>query len=265
MREAGTRGILYPQIGSKHFHLSRHAPPEDLAPFVEGHWLVRWDLESEPYETQTLPFPAVNLVIQAGRSAVHGVMTRRFTRLLEGRGGAVGTRFTPGGFSPFVGREMAELTDRTLGLADVFGPGASSLEEAVLACDDEREQCARVQAFLRERLPPRDPEADLATRVVRMAMEDPSVARVEELAARAAMSPRALQRLFRKCVGVTPKWTIQRFRIQEAADRVGRGERVDWPALALELGYFDQAHFSKDFKSQVGRSPAQYAALCEKA
>jgi AraC-like DNA-binding protein len=32
--------------------------------------------------------------------------------------------------------------------------------------------------------------------------------------------------------------------------------------LALDLGYFDQAHFIKDFKAVVGRSPAEYAAMC---
>ena len=33
----------------------------------------------------------------------------------------------------------------------------------------------------------------------------------------------------------------------------------DWPRLALELGYFDQAHFIKAFKAAIGRSPAEYA------
>ena len=33
----------------------------------------------------------------------------------------------------------------------------------------------------------------------------------------------------------------------------------DWAGLALDLGYFDQAHFIKAFKAVVGRSPADYA------
>ena len=37
---------------------------------------------------------------------------------------------------------------------------------------------------------------------------------------------------------------------------------VDWSALAQELGYFDQAHFIRDFKAQIGRTPAAYAAAC---
>ncbi len=47
--------------------------------------------------------------------------------------------------------------------------------------------------------------------------------------------------------------------IQEAADRLVRGEDTDLPKLALDLGYFDQAHFIKDFKMMIGISPGEYS------
>jgi transcriptional regulator GlxA family with amidase domain len=80
---------------------------------------------------------------------------------------------------------------------------------------------------------------------------------VEELGRLAGYSKRTLQRLFREYVGVTPKWVLSRFRLHEAADRMADGEH-DWPRLALELGFFDQAHFIKAFKAVIGRSPADY-------
>ena len=51
---------------------------------------------------------------------------------------------------------------------------------------------------------------------------------------------------------------LERIRLHEAAERMAEGEG-DWAALALDLGYFDQAHFIKAFKAVVGRSPAEYA------
>ena len=57
---------------------------------------------------------------------------------------------------------------------------------------------------------------------------------------------------------MTPKWVLQRIRLHEAAERMADGEG-DWASLALDLGYFDQAHFIKAFKAVVGRSPADYA------
>ena len=50
--------------------------------------------------------------------------------------------------------------------------------------------------------------------------------------------------------------------MHEVCERVRSGAPASWPDLAQELGYFDQAHFIRDFKSQVGRTPAQYAAMC---
>ena len=51
----------------------------------------------------------------------------------------------------------------------------------------------------------------------------------------------------------------KRYRLHEAAERVAKGEEPDWSRLALELGYFDQAHFIKDFKSIIGKTPLEYA------
>ena len=65
--------------------------------------------------------------------------------------------------------------------------------------------------------------------------------------------------MFNDYVGVSPKWVIQRYRLQEAAERLAEGRATSLETLALELGFFDQAHFCRDFKALVGRTPAEYA------
>jgi AraC-like DNA-binding protein len=257
-------GILNPRVGATRFHIARHPPSEDLAFFVERHWIVRWDLRGrEPYPQETLPHPCVNLVLEKDRSAVHGVGTRKFSVLLEGEGQVVGTKFKPGAFYPFVRYPVSELTDRSLSLRQAFGgDDCDALGPAVLARRDDREQIALVEDFLRPRLPERDENVATVVRIVKLALECRAINRVSDLAARIDLSARTLERLFRRYVGVSPKWVIRRFRLHEAADRVAGGAAVDWAALAHDLGYCDQAHFSRDFKAQVGRSPAAYAAMC---
>jgi AraC-like DNA-binding protein len=258
------RGILDPRAGEAHFQLTRHLPAEDLSFFVERYWVVRWDLRGRaPHPQETLPHPSVNLVIGTARPGVHGILTQRFHVLLEGRGQVVGTKFRPGAFYPFVRVPQSDFTDRTLPLSGVFGREGEALESAVLAAEgDDRRQIDHIETFLRARLPERDPNVALLGDVVRLALEQRSITRVEALAAQAGLPPRTLQRLFRRYIGVSPKWVIRRFRIHEAAERASAGTAVDWAATASDLGYFDQAHFIKDFKVQVGRSPAEYAALC---
>ncbi len=57
---------------------------------------------------------------------------------------------------------------------------------------------------------------------------------------------------------MTPKWVIQRYRLFEAAEQLAAGH-TDGVRVAHELGYFDQAHFIRDFKALVGRSPLEFA------
>lgn len=43
--------------------------------------------------------------------------------------------------------------------------------------------------------------------------------------------------------GVSPKWVIMRFRLQEATALLAENKRADKTQIAFDLGYFDQAHF----------------------
>lgn len=130
------------------------------------------------------------------------------------------------------------------------------------AVEGDRDRIAVVEAFLRAGLPVADPARDLAMRIASDMRNAPAGTRVEDLADRQGVSPRTLQRLFRRYLGVTRKWVLQRYRHHDAAERIAAGEAGDLARLALDLGYFDQAHFIKDFGALVGRTPAEYAEEC---
>jgi AraC-like DNA-binding protein len=261
----GNHGILNPRGGQGHFALSRAAPPADLAAFVERTWSVRWDLRGRPpHDQETLPWPCANLVIGTYRPGLFGVCRTRFVAHLEGEGWVVGVKFRPGGFRPFIGFSMAELTDRDVPIGELFGAAGAELERAVHAAEPAG-RVSLVEAFLRTVSPPIDEDAAEAGRIVDLARADRSIARVDDLAARASIPVRPLQRLFHDYVGVSPKWVIRRFRIQEAAERLATSGDMDAVALAGDLGYCDQAHFIRDFKAQVGRTPGAYAAVCAAA
>lgn len=256
-----TNGVLDPGMFGEAVTLERRPPSPTLAHVVERYWIVRWDLHGAPArESATLPYPCVNLVIGAHRPGVHGTTTSHFTAYLEGTGWVLGTKFRPAGFRPLSDRPMTALVDSDVPLVTMFGDAGAALDRDVHALSDMTERIARVEAFLADRLPPIDPEAEAVNQIVELAEAERELTRVAQLAARAGLPVRTLERLFRRHVGVTPKWVIRRFRVQEAAARVAAGAVVEWSALAHDLGFFDQAHFIREFKAQVGRTPSQYAA-----
>lgn len=212
---------------------------------------------------ETLPYPCVHLVFEQGRSKVYGVEAGKFSRLLENKGRVFGMKFKPGAFYPFLRASGAKFTDGLIGLQDAFGVDDKVLEDAILLPEHEEEMKEAAENFLRERLPERDENIREINRIVDFIIDHQEITRVDEVVNQFNLSKRTVQRLFRQYVGVSPKWVINRYRLHEAAERLINGEVVNWAELALDLGYFDQAHFIKDFKAFVGRTPAEYAKIIE--
>ena len=84
---------------------------------------------------------------------------------------------------------------------------------------------------------------------------------VAALADAAGVSGNHLAAQFRSHVGVTPKRVARIYRFARLILSVDALRPVDWPGLAHTAGYFDQAHFSREFKDFTGHTPTQYLAL----
>lgn len=253
------RGVLNLKSGEKKFSLSRHMPSSDLSFFVERYWVVSWDLRGqEPYIQETLPYPCVNLVFEQGQTQVYGVETGKFARLLEGKGRVFGIKFKPGAFYPFLQSPVSRLTNTSVPFSDIFGCDCQTLEEAILALNNEGEMVKLAEEFLRERLPERDEHVKRINEIVDYIIAHQEITKVEDVVSHLGLNIRALQRLFQQYVGVSPRWVIKRYRLHEVAERLAERGVVDWPEIVVELGYADQAHFIKDFKAIVGRTPGEY-------
>jgi AraC-like DNA-binding protein len=287
---ADTRGILSPSEGRRAYSLTRLAPSDDLAELIDWHWTVRWDLPPGASFTQAIvPHPCVNLVAQAGELGVFGTAPGVDSRTLWDRGHVVAVKFRPGGFRVLDDRPATALVGQALPAAAVFGSrgrssgaaGGSDDHDGVagvaleLARDPigERAAAARLESYLRSYLPTgrkarmhRD-RLDLVHRAfarLRVRGSD-APRRVDDLADAASLSVRSLQRLFADYVGVSPKWVLMRHRVHLAAERIAEDPRLEIAALADELGYADQSHFTTDFLRAVGSAPGAYAARCAEA
>lgn len=262
-----TAGILRPEEARRRIDLRRYPPAPELADYVERYWAVHWDLTGRAgYSVELIPHPCVNLTVMPGLGAqVHGVGTRKSVHPLSGTGFVFGAKFRPGGFGAFRSVRTAVLADRSVPMRDYFGPAAEDdLAAAVLAATDDADRIRIFDAFLRERLPATvDHNYALVLRIIATMLDDRSITRVDQVAARFAVSVRTLQRSFNRYVGVGPKWVIRRYRLHDGAERIARGEVSDPAALARQLGWFDQAHFTRDFTAIIGMPPLEYAASAD--
>jgi AraC-like DNA-binding protein len=219
-----------------------------------------WDLAgSAPYRTEHLPDPSVHLIVEAADSGIFGPARGRFARLVEGAGWSFCIKFRPGGFHPFLCSPVAGLKNKTLRPGEVFGVAGERLESAMRAAAQIEERLQIAEEFLRSRRPEREEGLALIHRIIARIENGDAIRRSRQLEQEFNLTGRTLQRLFRRYVGASPSWVIRRYRIHEAIEQVERGGIADWPGLAADLGYFDQAHFIKDFKRMTGLSPGNYA------
>lgn len=239
----------------------RHAPPHDLAAWVEHFWIERWSFTSvAPQKREVLPHPAVHLVFAPGRSRIYGVQLGRFARELSGTCCILGVKFHPGAFYPFLRRPVGMIANTSV-CADEILAGATRAAAAVLGAGTDCAMARSACAFLRNRLPARDVNAEYARRIVEEIVHDPTLTRVTDLAQRVGVTERALQRLFYRYVGASPRWVIKRYRTYEALERLANSRGTTMSELAQDLGYFDQAHFINDFKKLTGQPPVAYARI----
>jgi AraC-like DNA-binding protein len=239
-------------------------PPTRLSPFVHHLWWVRWALRT-PFEAEALPHPSAQIVFEVEgdvrRATIAGVRTGRLAMRREGDGEAFGITFRTAMFQPLLRASMTTLTDRVVPLAHLFGSKSDTWARAIHAEADVARKLAIVDAFLTPLLLPSNPDiARLRDLVERMA-RDRSFVRVEQVSEVAGCDVRGLQRRFRKYVGVSPKWVIQRYRLHEAAEQLKTRRPPTLAALAASLGYADQAHFARDFKLTVGQTPRAFARV----
>jgi methylphosphotriester-DNA--protein-cysteine methyltransferase len=91
-------------------------------------------------------------------------------------------------------------------------------------------------------------------------LAQPATARIAHVADKTGFSTRRFIELFKKHVGMTPKLFCRVRRFQNVLRQIASGKSVNWTGVALDGGYFDQAHFIHDFRAFSGINPSKYLA-----
>jgi AraC-like DNA-binding protein len=252
-------GILRAQEMDRKFLLNRYAPSEELGYFIKHYWIVSWDLTGQqPYPQHVIPNPCVNMVIGRGKSGIFAPAREKFTYGLEGKGCVFGIKFKPGGFYPFYRRPISHFKQQPLRISELFEVDDREVEASILSAENEAQMMERMEKLIRPKLPERDNQVREINRIIDWVSANKEITRVDDICSQFDIHIRKLQRLFEQYVGVSPKWVIQLYRLQNAAEMIDNGIAQDWLELCGNLGYYDQSHFIKDFKAVIGLTPDEY-------
>ena len=248
------RGLFKSKFGPGERTMRWFMPSEELAPFVQRIWHSQWAIRSgERRHQAVLPHPSANFVLGPSDASMLGVMTSAATQYLEGNGFACGAKLQPGALRAF-GIERPWL------LRGTFAPASPLLGGRAPTIGDATPErlVADIHAYLLSRNPRHDLISSRAKAIVEFAEDHRDVVAVSQIAEVFGLSIRSIQDICRRAIGVSPKWLIRCFRIQDALELLEKGEASGLADLAQKLGYFDQAHFTRDFKHVTGVTPGRY-------
>lgn len=195
-----------------------------------------------------------------GTAVFTGARSNCFTIDCDQQERVVGVQFAPGGAFPFFRMPISEMEDASFDMRDLWGREPGRVRERVLAAATPLDMLRTLELCLLERM--MSPER-LHPGVIYMAGELDTCdgpQRVKAVSQEIGLSQRRLTQLFHEQVGVSPKTFHRVRRFQHTLQRVRGLRAVDWAEVAVECGYYDQAHLSHDFRQIAGMTPGAYLA-----
>jgi hypothetical protein len=208
------------------------------------------------YDNQTLK------EIQACRRAwASGVRTRPIT-IPSGRGSKMLiVAFKKGMAYPFYPLPMSEITDIVLGAELIFGRDILDLRERLLAVQSIGRMFLLVETFLLQQAGhslPADIESNCVEYAISSITSKPTRAGFQQLNDQIGYSQKHFINLFKKQVGITPGQYMKIIRFQKTVLEIEKAVPIHWSEIALQNGYYDQAHFIHEFGRYSGFTPGEY-------
>lgn len=233
-----------------------HSPRGPLSRYVNHYWL---SLSNDSPVYTALPDGCVDLVLEVMADDyaawIYGSTTRP-TDIACSRGTHyLGIRFQPGQSRHFIDAAAGEITDARVSLQGLMPFPAERIATGITSTSLFT-QLDRILTAMLSRSPP---AMNLVDHVIRHVEARHGVVSIDELARHFGKSRRQIERLFPHTVGVPLKFFCTLSRLRHAAGLIVQPSRRSLTAIALDAGYSDQAHMTRDFRRLAGATPGRLA------
>jgi AraC-like DNA-binding protein len=253
-----------------------YLPSDSLADFVKCYWTLMAPAEAHAERQKIVPDGCMEMIIHYGdqyqqfsddessfiqpRSFVFGQLTKPLEIAPTGVTGIIAVRFHPDGFIPFSTIPVSAMENRPVPLTELYGQEGAQLEREVINMAHQAERIVILENFLLKRLKDKNTIDALTASSVDALLSLKGQLSIDQLATQQSTTRRQLERRFATTVGLSPKQLAKIIRLQHTLKNLEQKQFTNLASLAVEHGYFDQAHFIKDFKEFTGMTPKQFYA-----
>lgn len=243
-------------------------PREALRPFVRRFLVVESITERRDTHLPETGFVAAFCFrgdcrlkgdVRAPQAAITGLWSTMREHIHSRDHAVVVTTFTPTGAAALLRQPLEEFGHQTVDLNDLLGRriAMDRFYDVLNRAANPAERIRAVEDLLLAGIDGSEPDP-LVTAAVKLIEQTRAMMRIDELVRRIGLSQSALERRFRRIVGVSPRKFASLVRLRNVVRLRERG--VDLTTIAHEAGYSDQPHFIKDFRRFTGQAPGSFFA-----
>ncbi len=246
----------------------------ELKHFVKCFWTLEDEAAPQPIKQRVVPDGCMEMIFHYGdlyrqyfddgssllqpRSFVFGQINKFIEIAPTGVSGIISARFFPDGLTPFLNRPVAELENKATSLIDLFGEKGKLLEESVVNATTNEIRIKLIEQFLLDCLAAPAVVDAITKACVEVIVHSQGQLDMTELAGKMNINRRNMERRFTSVIGMSPKQLARVVRLQATMKMLEQKNFTSLTSLAYENGYYDQAHFIKDFKDFTGMSPKSF-------
>jgi len=249
----------------------------DLAPYVQLVWMMESENEDDTsFKEQIMPDGIVEFVTHYGdpwittiagekgkvqpESFVISQMRKYINIESNGTTGLISVRFYPWGGYHFFSEPVSNFLDGTISSQKVWPDHYDNLIKEVRNAQTHEARSVMVQQFLLARLEENHKNDNQLDKAVKLIRESKGQLSIEEIGHRTSHSKKQLERKFVPTIGTAPKTFARISRFLNICHHLEEHKTKTLTELTYECGYYDQAHFIKEFREFSGFTPKEFFA-----
>jgi AraC-like DNA-binding protein len=250
----------------------RIEPSPGLGHVIECYWIIE-DEEPSPKKQKIIPDGFAEIIFHFGdpyriklstqwklqsKSLVAGQITKHFLLENTGTSDVLGIKLKPTALTHLFDVHMHLITDKVPDLKMFLRRQISPLEAAIRKSFDHDDRIVRIEEYFKNLSHVKSWKETPTDKATSLIFENRGMTTVPELCSAAGVGERQLENLFKKFVGLSPKFFSRIIRFNYIFDLVQKNKQR-WSSLAYDAAYYDQSHFIRNFKNFTGESPSAYS------
>jgi AraC-like DNA-binding protein len=235
-----------------------YEPAKELQPFIKCFWSLEATASPVAEKQRIVPDGCMEMIFHCGD--LYEQFLDDGKTILQPRSFVFGQITRPLEIAPTGASNMPlpEMENKAVSLNSLFNKEGLQLEKQVLGASTTAKRITIIETFLLNKLSSPEVTDRVAKQSVETLIKLKGQLSVDDLAAQLKINRRQLERKFSSAIGLSPKQLAKVIRLQATLKMLEKRQFTSLTSLAYENGYFDQAHFIKDFKEFTGMSPGQF-------